>query len=97
MQMFKATLFGSAIAVLSSTTAIAACPVEAGSIRILSNDFAALHAVSDGAEACAGEGVEVVRNHTTDHREIQVAALTANPAEYTIVRNCFGLLIYPIN
>lgn len=83
MQLFRTTILGSAFAVLAGTTAMADCPVTSGSIRILSNDFAALHAVSDVAEACAGEGVEVVRNHTTEHRNIQVAALTANPAEYT--------------
>lgn len=83
MHMLKATMLGTAMAALFGTTALAACPVDSGSIRILSNDFAALHAIADGAQACAGAGVEVVRNHTTEHRNIQVAALTANPAEYT--------------
>ena len=36
-----------------------------------------------GAEACGGDGVTVTKNQTTEHRDIQVAALTANPAEYT--------------
>lgn len=83
MHMFKATVLGSALAVVAGSAAMAACPVTTGSIRILSNDFAALHAIADAAEACAGEGVEVVRNHTTEHRDIQVAALTADPAQYT--------------
>lgn len=83
MLNLKSTLIGTAFSVLIGSTAIAACPVNSGSIRILSNDFAALHAVSDAAQACAGSGVEVVRNHTSEHRNLQVAALTANPAEYT--------------
>lgn len=84
MNMWKTTVLGSAMAILSGTTAMAGCGIESGSVRILSNDFPALHAVAAGAEACAGDGVEVTKNQTTDHRDIQVAALTANPAQYTV-------------
>lgn len=59
------------------------CAVESGRISILSNDFPALHAVLDRAEECATDGVDFSRNQTTEHRDIQVAALTADPAEYT--------------
>ncbi len=68
---------------LLSTSAYAGCGLSGGSVRILSNDFPALQAVAAGAEACAGGGVEVSKNQTTEHRDLQVAALTANPAEYT--------------
>ena len=84
MNMWKTTVLGSAMAILSGTTAMAGCGIEGGSVRILSNDFPALHAVAAGAEACAGDGVEVSKNQTADHRDIQVAALTANPAQYTV-------------
>lgn len=68
---------------LTSTSALAACPVESGRVSVLSNDFPALHAVVDFAEACVGSGAEFSKNQTSEHRDIQVAALTANPAEYT--------------
>ncbi|MEM6477634.1 MAG: extracellular solute-binding protein [Pseudomonadota bacterium] len=61
----------------------AACPITSGNINILANDFPALRAVSEFAEACVGDGATFSVNHTSEHRDIQVAALTANPAEYT--------------
>ena len=69
MNMWKTTVLGSAMAILSGTTAMAGCGIEGGSVRILSNDFPALHAVAAGAEACAGDGVEVSKNQTADHKD----------------------------
>jgi len=69
--------------ILLGHTTYAGCGISGGSIRILSNDFPALHAVIDAAEKCAGDGVTFRRNQTKEHRNIQVAALTANPAEFT--------------
>ena len=63
--------------------ALADCPVTSGNVAILANDFPALHAVVDFAEACVSDGATFTKNHSTQHNEIQVAALTANPAEYT--------------
>ena len=83
MKHWKSLALGASVAALLGASGAAACPVTEGSIRILSNDFAAIHAVNAGAKACAGDGVEVVINQTTEHRDLQVAALTANPAEYT--------------
>lgn len=57
------------------------CAAE-GRVSILSNDFAAVNAVSAGAAECAN--ADVTANATTEHRDIQVAALTADPAEYTV-------------
>ncbi|MFN0116438.1 MAG: ABC transporter substrate-binding protein, partial [Paracoccaceae bacterium] len=62
----------------------AGCGIEAGSVRILSNDFDALKAVIAGAKECAGDGVEVTSNATTEHAELQVPGLSGNPAEYTV-------------
>ena len=62
----------------------AECDIESGSVRILSNDFAALHVVADRAEECAGGGVTVTKNQTAEHKSIQVPALTTNPATYTV-------------
>ena len=82
----KKLLLGSvaAFAILSAGGAHAACDIEKGSVRILSNDFEALHVVADRAEECQGDGVEVTKNQTTEHKNIQVAALTTDPATYTI-------------
>ncbi|MFD1797350.1 extracellular solute-binding protein [Paracoccus aurantiacus] len=73
-----AALFGSA------GLAAAECGIEKGSVRILSNDFAALRVVADAAETCASDTVTVTRNQTTEHKNIQVPALTTNPANYTV-------------
>lgn len=64
--------------------AFADCGIESGSVRILANDFAALHAVANWAEKCASDTVEVTKNHTEEHKNIQVPALTTNPASYTV-------------
>ena len=74
-----------AMVALTGAPAHAGCGISSGSVRILSNDFPALHAVNAAAETCAGGGVTVTRNETADHTNIQVPALTANPAEYTTV------------
>ncbi len=71
-------------ALLLSTAAFAECGIPAGSVRILSNDFEALHLVAKGAEECASPTVQVTKNQTTEHKNIQVAALTTNPATYTV-------------
>ena len=64
--------------------AMADCGIEKGSVRILSNDFAALHVVASAAETCASGTVTVTKNQTTEHKDIQVPALTTNPANYTV-------------
>jgi len=71
----------------------ASCPVVDGSIRILSNDFPALHAVNDRAQRCAGSNTEFILNQTSEHKNIQVAALTANPAEYTVAVVANGSIV----
>ena len=65
--------------------AFADCGVQgAGSVRILSNDFEALRIVNDAAATCATDTVTVTANATSEHKNIQGPALTANPAEYTV-------------
>lgn len=75
-----------AVGALVASTGIAAadCGIAAGSVRILSNDFTALHVVAREAEACASPTVQVTKNQTTEHKNIQVPALTTNPATYTV-------------
>lgn len=85
MSMMRSSAFAlMAAVVMGGSAASAACGIESGSVRILGNDFGAIHAVVDRAKECAGDGVTVEANLTTEHRDLQVAALTANPAEYTV-------------
>ncbi|HEY0034102.1 MAG TPA: extracellular solute-binding protein [Devosia sp.] len=69
---------------LTASGAFAACEAPAGSVRILSNDFEALRLVNTTAEECAKDGVTVTSNPTAEHKNLQVPALTINPAEYTV-------------
>ena len=79
----RAFLTGVALVALTAGAAAAGCGIEKGSVRILSNDFPALHAVVAEAEKCATDAVKITKNQTKDHESLQVAALKANPAEYT--------------
>jgi multiple sugar transport system substrate-binding protein len=75
-----------ALAVLLGSGGIASadCGITAGSVRILSNDFAALNVVNAAAKTCATGAVTVTTNATAEHKNIQGPALTASPAEYTV-------------
>jgi ABC-type glycerol-3-phosphate transport system substrate-binding protein len=84
MTLWKSSLTGTAIAVLCGTTAMADCGITAGNVQILGNEFPAIQAVVAGAAECGVNGVTVGSNLTTEHRDIQVAALTANPAQYSV-------------
>ena len=83
MTFTKMTTLSAVATILGAGAAWADCGIESGRVAILSNDFPALHALAEGAMECASATVEVTANQTTEHRDIQVAALTANPAEYT--------------
>ena len=82
---------------LIPTLATAGCGIDKGSVRILANDFPALRTVTSLALECDGDGVTVTVNHTSEHENLQVAALTPNPSEYTskIVAN--GSLVPLVN
>jgi len=83
--MFLKTItFAGAFALLGSS-AIADCGISGGYVSILSNDFPAIQAVTAEAAKCAGNGVKVEANLTKDHKDIMVAALTANPSQYSSV------------
>jgi multiple sugar transport system substrate-binding protein len=72
-------------ALLAGGTAFADCGLQgAGNVAILSNDFEALRIVNGVAMSCATADVTVSANATTEHKNIQGPALTANPAEYTV-------------
>lgn len=84
MNIMRRTLLTTAAFFLIAGPVFAAgCGIEKGSIRILSNDFPALHAVVDEAAKCASDTVKLTKNQTKDNETLQVPALKANPAEYT--------------
>ena len=83
MKIFsKITLTSILIFILGHTT-YAACGITSGSINILANDFPALRTYTDTAKACAGSGADFKVNHTSEHNNLAMAALSANPAEYS--------------
>lgn len=83
--LFRASVATAALVCAAGATYAQDCTIEGeGSVRILSNDFTALHLIASRAEECASDKVEITKNQTTEHRNIQVAALTTNPANYTV-------------
>lgn len=69
----------------AASIAGADCGSEPGSVRILSNDFDSLRIVGNAALECASATVDVTKNQTTDHAKLQVPALKADPAKYSVV------------
>ncbi len=69
---------------MSLTPAQADCGLTSGRVSILSDDFEAMHVVAERAKACASESVPVTSNQTSEHKSIQVPALSAEPATYTV-------------
>jgi multiple sugar transport system substrate-binding protein len=70
---------------LGAGAAFADCGITTpGSVRILSNDFEALRLINTTAGECAADGVTVTANATAEHKNLQVPALSINPAEYTV-------------
>ncbi len=85
MNMMKTALFGTAMAVLTGTTALAGghgCAVTEGRINIVGNEFPAIQSVAAAALACA-DGITAESNLTSEHQTINVAGMQGNPAEYT--------------
>ncbi len=79
------TLAAAELGLFAAGAAMAECPADAkGSVRVLSNDFPALNAINERALSCAKPELAVTANQTTQHTDLQVPALTANPAEYTV-------------
>ena len=95
--MNKLAFGASLTTILLGSTAMADCAIDAGSVRILSNDFPAMHVIAAKAEECASDNVTVSVNQTTEHRNLQVAALTGNPAEYTTAVVANGSIVPLLN
>lgn len=85
MKLLLKTTVSLGVLCLTAGAAFAECGIEGtGSVRILSNDFAALRLVNTTAAECAGGSVTVTSNATAEHKNIQVPALTISPAEYSV-------------
>ena len=82
----QALAAGVALGLFGGAALAAECTLEGveGDVNVLGNEFPALQAVVAVAESCAGDGLAVEKNLTKDHKDLQVAALTANPSEYTV-------------
>ena len=85
MKLMLKTTVSLGVLCLTAGAAFAECGIEgAGSVRILSNDFEALRLINATAEDCAAAGVTVTANATAEHKNLQVPALSINPAEYSV-------------
>ena len=71
------------ILLLGTSSVYAGCGITTGSINILANDFPALRTYVDTAKACAGDSADFKVNHTSEHSNLAMAALSADPAEYS--------------
>jgi multiple sugar transport system substrate-binding protein len=96
-KMFLKKVMVAGAFIMLGNTAMAGCGISSGNVNVLSNDFPAIQAVTAGAKACAGNGVTVETNLTKDHKDIMVAALTANPAKYTSVITSNSTLVTLMN
>ena len=84
MKMMLKTTVSLSVLLLTAGAAFADCGIAKGSIRILSNDFEALRVIEAATQDCVADGVTVTANATAEHKNLQVPALTINPAEYTV-------------
>ena len=81
-KLFKLTI-ALMMLLLGTSSVYAGCGITTGSINILANDFPALRTYTDTAKACAGDGADFKVNHTSEHSNLAMAALSADPAEYS--------------
>ena len=82
---YKSKLAVSLTAILMSGGVWADCGmlgVEA-KINILANEFPAIQSLVAQAGECGSDTLTIDSNLTKEHKELQVAALTANPSEYS--------------
>ena len=59
------------------------CNVSSGKINILANEFTTYRIFMDEVKKCAGPDADFSVTHSVDHNKLQVAALSANPAEFS--------------
>jgi ABC-type glycerol-3-phosphate transport system substrate-binding protein len=76
-------LLGATALATTASGALAACGITAGNVSIVGNEFPAIQAVAARAAECAGDGVTVRANLTSQHQTINVAGMSTTPPEYT--------------
>ncbi|MEX0969958.1 MAG: extracellular solute-binding protein [Paracoccaceae bacterium] len=96
-RFFRTAATASVLAMGLASSASADCGIAAGNVSILGNDFPALQAVAAGALECATGNVSVSVNLSADHRDLQVAALTANPSQYSVAVVANGSIVPLMN
>lgn len=83
--LLKSTVaLGVLLSAISLNPAQADCGIDKGTVSILSDDFDAMHSVANRAKECASDSVKVTSNQSSEHKSIQVPALSADPASYTV-------------
>ncbi|MEX0502056.1 ABC transporter substrate-binding protein [Alphaproteobacteria bacterium LSUCC0719] len=83
MNMVSKLAVSAAFVLAGASTAYAGCGIASGSAKLLANDFPASQAIAAAATACDGGGASVTVNLNKDHKDLIVAAFTANPPEFT--------------
>ena len=83
MNMVSKFAVSAAFVLAGASTAYAGCGIASGSAKLLANDFPASQAIAAAATACDGGGASVTVNLNKDHKDLIVAAFTANPPEFT--------------
>ena len=68
-----------------------------GRVEVLANDFVTTNVIAREMAACASDELDVDVNLNTEIRDIQGAALTADPARYTAVVTANGSVVPLLN
>lgn len=92
--MFLKKLIATGVFMAASIAASHACDINAR-VSIVGNEFPAIQTVGAGAQECSG--AEVKTNLTADHQKINVAGMSSNPAEFTVVINNNAVLTTMLN
>ena len=84
MTMFKKAVLASAIALSSASAFAANCGFTQGNVSIIGNEFPAIQTIVAEAKSCASAGSTIESNLTKEHRNLHRAALSADPAQYSV-------------
>ena len=95
--LLAATALGATAAHADGHSGCTIQDVDGADINILGNEFGAIQSIVSRAQECATDGITVRSNLTTEHKDIQVPALTANPAEYDVAIVANGSLVPLLN
>ena len=83
-----------ALVTAASVSVAGACEIGAR-VNMIGNEFPAIQTVAATAQKCTG--AEIGKNLTAEHKNIQVAGLSGNPAEYTAAIISNGTIVELLN